>query len=64
MVEEKFEIWPSEMPQIDSILLLCVLPYFTMVEEKFEFDLKCLRLTQFYYFLSYYFTMVEESFEI
>ena len=36
MVEEIFEIWHSEMPQIGLILLLFDNYYFTMVEENFE----------------------------
>ena len=36
MIKENFEIWPSEMHYIDSILLLSILNSFTMVEEHFE----------------------------
>ena len=39
MVEENFEIWLSEMPQIGLILLFFFSPKFTMVEENFEISL-------------------------
>ena len=66
MVEEGFEIWHSEMLQIDLILLLFDNYYFTMVEENFEIwfsetlQIGLILLL----FDDNYFTMVEENLEI
>ena len=56
MVEEYFEIWPSGMPQIDSILPLSDIRYTSpWLKKILKFGLlKYPRLTLFYYSLSYH----------
>ena len=47
MIEENFEIWQSEMPQIDSILPLLYPTFSPWLKKILKFDLKILKAETF-----------------